>query len=206
MERRPLRPGTRRKGSPVAPAWPSGTPAVTTSSVLPPPSSAKPSRPAQSAPDISGYEVASRYIPAEGRVAGDWFDVARLPSGQFVVGIGDVGGHGINAASLMAQLRNAARGLAIGGAGPEDIIRGLAELTLMDDAHGFATALYGSLDPDEGSFFWSSAGHIPPLIFGSGFASWLSYAQHPPLGVQMVSKPRLNRHQRHAGRGARPHY
>ena len=103
-------------------------------------------------PQVSGYEVASRYIPAEGRVAGDWFDVARLPSGKFLVGIGDVGGHGISAASLMAQLRNAARGLAIGGAGPGDIIRGLAELTLMDDAHGFATALYGSLDLDEGSF------------------------------------------------------
>ena len=146
-------------------------------------------------PQVSGYEVASRYIPAEGRVAGDWFDVARLPSGQFVVGIGDVGGHGIDAASLMAQLRNAARGLAIGGAGPGDIIRGLAELTLMDDAHGFATALYGSLDPDEGSFLWSSAGHIPPLLFGSGFASWLAFAEHPPLGTQLVSKPPLRRHQ-----------
>ena len=146
-------------------------------------------------PDISGYEVASRYIPAEGRVAGDWFDVARLPSGSVLVGIGDVGGHGISAASLMAELRNAARGLAIGGGGPGDIIRGLDELTLMDDAHGFATALYGSLDPDDGSFLWSSAGHIPPLLFGSGFASWLAFAEHPPLGVQMVSEPRVSRHQ-----------
>jgi GAF domain-containing protein len=146
-------------------------------------------------PQVLGYEVASRYIPAEGRVAGDWFDVARLPSGKFVVGIGDVGGHGISAASLMAQLRNAARGLAIGGVGPGDIIRGLAELTLMDDAHGFATALYGSLDPDEGTFLWSSAGHIPPLLFGSGFASWLAFAEHPPLGAQLLNKPSVRRHQ-----------
>ena len=146
-------------------------------------------------PQVSGYEVASRYIPAEGRVAGDWFDVARLPSGKFLVGIGDVGGHGISAASLMAQLRNAARGLAIGGGGPGEIIRGLAELTLMDDAHGFATALYGSLSPDEGSFLWSSAGHIPPLLFGSGFASWLAFAEHPPLGVQLVNEPAVRRQQ-----------
>jgi serine phosphatase RsbU (regulator of sigma subunit) len=121
--------------------------------------------------------------------------VARLPSGKFLVGIGDVGGHGISAASLMAQLRNAARGLAIGGAGPGEIIRGLAELTLMDDAHGFATALYGSLSPDEGSFLWSSAGHIPPLLFGSGFASWLAFAEHPPLGVQLVNEPAVRRQQ-----------
>jgi serine phosphatase RsbU (regulator of sigma subunit) len=95
----------------------------------------------------------------------------------------------------MAQLRNAARGLAIAGRGPGDIIRGLDELTLMDDAHGFATALYGSLDPKEGRLLWSSAGHIPPLIFGPGVASWLSFAEHPPLGAQMVSQPPVSRHQ-----------
>ncbi len=152
-------------------------------------------------PQVSGYEVASRYIPAEGRVAGDWFDVARLPSGKFLVGIGDVGGHGISAASLMAELRNAARGLAIGGVGPGCIIRGLAELTLMDDAHGFATALYGSLEPDEGDFLWSSAGHIPPLLFGSGFASWLAFAEHPPLGTQLVNEPPVRRHQIEPAKG-----
>ena len=65
----------------------------------------------------------------------------------------------------------------------------------MDDAHGFATALYASLDPKDGSLLWSSAGHIPPLIFGARVASWLSYAEHPPLGVQMVSEPRVSRHQ-----------
>ena len=97
---------------------------------------------------------------------GDWFEAARLPSGRFLVGIGDVGGHGISAASLMAQLRNVARGLAIAGCEPGDIIRGLDQLTLMDDADGFATALYGSLDTREGSLSWSSAGHIPPLTFG----------------------------------------
>ncbi len=140
-------------------------------------------------PEIPGYEVASRYIPAEGRVAGDWFEVSRLPSGRFLVGIGDVGGHGISAASLMAQLRNAARGLAIGGSGLGDIIRGLDELTLMDDAHGFATALYGSLDPKDGSLLWSSAGHIPPLTFGAGMASWLSFAEHPPLGPRWLASP-----------------
>lgn len=65
----------------------------------------------------------------------------------------------------------------------------------MDDAHGFATTLHGSLDPREGSLSWSSAGHIPPLTFGAGMASWLSFAEHPPLGAQMVSDPRVNRHQ-----------
>jgi serine phosphatase RsbU (regulator of sigma subunit) len=88
----------------------------------------------------------------------------------------------------MAQLRNAARGLAVGGGGPAHIIHGLAELTFMDEAHGFATALYGLLYPDEGTFLWSSAGHIPPLVFGGGSAHWLSFAEHPPLGCGGVRR------------------
>ncbi|HTT90547.1 MAG TPA: SpoIIE family protein phosphatase [Acidimicrobiales bacterium] len=134
---------------------------------------------------IPGYDIASRYIPAQGGVAGDWFDVAPLPDGRFLLGIGDVGGHGIAAASLMAQLRNAARGLAVGGGGPRHIIHGLAELTFMDEAHGFATALYGLLYPADGAFRWSSAGHIPPLVFDDGSAHWLSFAEHPPFGVPL---------------------
>ena len=58
---------------------------------------------------MGGYHAATRYIPAEGHVAGDWFDVAQLPSGAFLVGVGDVGGHRLPAASLMLQLRNATR-------------------------------------------------------------------------------------------------
>ena len=146
-------------------------------------------------PDVAGYETATRYIPAEGRVAGDWFDVAQLPNGAFLVGVGDVGGHGLPAASLMLQLRNAARGLAIGGGGPADVIHGLAQLTLMDQAHGYATALYGLLEPQQGRLEWSSAGHIPPLAFGRGSARWLSFAEHPPFGLPTPKAPREHYHQ-----------
>ncbi len=146
-------------------------------------------------PDVAGYETATRYIPAGGRVAGDWFDVAQLPNGAFLVGVGDVGGHGLPAASLMLQLRNAARGLAIGGGGPADVIHGLAQLTLMDQAHGYATAFYGLLEPQQGRLEWSSAGHIPPLAFGRGSAQWLSFAEHPPFGLPTPKAPREHYHQ-----------
>ena len=146
-------------------------------------------------PDVAGYQAAARYIPAEGRVAGDWFDLVRLPSGRFLVGVGDVGGHGLPAASLMLQLRHAARGLAIAGARPAQVVHGLAQLTLMDEAHGFATALYGLLEPERGRLKWSSAGHIPPLTFGPGTARWLSFAEHPPFGVPTISAAVEHRHQ-----------
>jgi hypothetical protein len=40
-------------------------------------------------PEVAGYQAATRYIPAEGRVAGDWFDVAQLPGGAFLVRVGE---------------------------------------------------------------------------------------------------------------------
>jgi GAF domain-containing protein len=152
-------------------------------------------------PSVAGYESAARYIPAEGRVAGDWFDVAQLPSGDFLVGVGDVGGHGLPAASLMLQLRNAARGVFIGGGGPAEVIKGLAQLTFMDEAHGYATALYGILDAEHGGLRWSSAGHIPPLVFGPGTAWWLSFADHPPFGVPAAAAPKEHRHHLGPGEG-----
>jgi GAF domain-containing protein len=140
-------------------------------------------------PRVPGYEVAARFVPADGRVAGDWFDVLPLPWGPFLFGVGDVGGHGIRAAALMTQLRNAARGLALAGSSPGRILHGLAQLTRIDAAQGFATSLYGLLEPDEGLVRWSSAGHLPPLAFDDGNARWLELADHPPFGLPARSAP-----------------
>lgn len=52
-------------------------------------------------------EVASRYLPSDthGGVGGDWFDVIPLPDARVVLVVGDVVGHGINAAAAMGRLR-----------------------------------------------------------------------------------------------------
>jgi GAF domain-containing protein len=134
------------------------------------------------APSIPGFETATRYLPAGAQVAGDWFDVFHLPSGRYLIGVGDAAGHGIQAASLMAQLRNAARGLAINGDPPSRILHGLGLLTVEDDPESLATAIYATLEPSEGSIVWASAGHIPPLLFGPAGARPLPPADCPPLG------------------------
>ena len=64
---------------------------------------------------IPMFDTASRYLPSGAAVAGDWFDIIRIAPDRYLVGVGDAAGHGIEAASLMAELRNAARGLAIRG-------------------------------------------------------------------------------------------
>jgi hypothetical protein len=53
-------------------------------------------------PACPGVEFAARYVTAEHRtVGGDWYDVFTLPSGQLWVVIGDVAGHGLEAAVIM---------------------------------------------------------------------------------------------------------
>jgi GAF domain-containing protein len=133
-------------------------------------------------PAIPGYEVAARYLPAGGRVAGDWYDVVPLPSGRYLVGIGDAGGHDIRAASLMGQLRNSARGLAMTGLSPAAVLDGLQLLTVEDGPDSFATAAYGVLDPATHAVRWAIAGHLPPLVFGPDGARFLARAGGAPLG------------------------
>lgn len=134
-------------------------------------------------PKLPGYGVAARYLPAGDPVAGDWYDVLGLPSGDYLIGLGDVGGHGVEAASTMAEFRNAARGMAITGTFPARIIDGLAVLAESQDIDLYATAVYGVLEPEAGRFAWSSAGHLPVVSFDHRGVTIERRPQRPPIGT-----------------------
>jgi serine phosphatase RsbU (regulator of sigma subunit)/uncharacterized protein YigA (DUF484 family) len=134
-------------------------------------------------PVVPGFSAAARYIPTGGPVAGDWFEVSRLPTGDFLIGVGDAAGHGVEATSLMALLRSAAQGLAVAGHGPAGVLEGLNKLVAEHEDEGFATALYSCLDVSSGKLQWSSAGHIPPLWFHDRDAQFISAPANPPLGL-----------------------
>ncbi|MYW17874.1 SpoIIE family protein phosphatase, partial [Streptomyces sp. SID2955] len=80
--------------------------------------------PTQAPLRVPGLQVAVRYRPAETEhlVGGDWYDAVVLPSGLVLLCVGDVAGHGIEAATSMVVLRNALRGLAVTGAGPGQLL------------------------------------------------------------------------------------
>ena len=65
-------------------------------------------------PTVPGFEFAARYVAAqEGlEIGGDWYDAFEIPDGQIMLTIGDISGHGLRAARLMAKLRHAARAYA----------------------------------------------------------------------------------------------
>jgi hypothetical protein len=74
--------------------------------------------------DLPGLRAVVRYLPATrgSRVGGDWYITAAMPTGQVLIAIGDVAGHGLAAAAGMARLRGALAGLAITGAPPERLV------------------------------------------------------------------------------------
>ena len=64
-------------------------------------------------PAVPGVEIAARYVPGDGRVGGDWYDVFTLPSGELCLVMGDVAGSGLEAAVIMGRMRSALRAYAL---------------------------------------------------------------------------------------------
>ncbi|MFE5679816.1 SpoIIE family protein phosphatase [Streptomyces erythrochromogenes] len=128
-----------------------------------------PTPPAVEAP---GMRVAVRYRPAETEslVGGDWYDTVVLPSGLIMLSVGDVAGHGIEAATGMVVLRNALRGLAVTGAGPGQLLSWLNTVTHHLAKHVTATAVCGLFDPSTRVLRWARAGHLPPVLVRGGRA------------------------------------
>lgn len=133
-------------------------------------------------PDIQvmpGIDVAARYRQARSTVGGDWFDVVPLDAGWALV-VGDVGGHGLPAATLMAQYRNALRAYLLQGDAPATAIEKLHHLSqLLPES--FATVLAGTLRRD-GSLRLATAGHFPPIVLRDGVARYVEMRAELPLG------------------------
>jgi serine phosphatase RsbU (regulator of sigma subunit) len=119
--------------------------------------------------DLSGLEVTVGYVPAERvvRVGGDWYHAQTLPDGQVLLAVGDVAGHGLEAASGMAHLRFAlVAWLSIGLRDPGVLLGHMNRLCRQLDIT--ATAIIGRYDPATRVLSWARAGHLPPLLARAG--------------------------------------
>ncbi len=114
----------------------------------------------------AGLEIAHRYLPGSDMavVGGDWFDVIALSGGRVALVVGDVMGHGIQAASAMGQLRTAVRTLAAVDLPPAEVLAHLDDLMPDIDDSLFATCVYAVYDPATQQCSISRAGHVPPLV------------------------------------------
>ncbi|MGW2723162.1 SpoIIE family protein phosphatase [Streptomyces sp. NPDC001492] len=110
-------------------------------------------------------ETTGRYLPGtQGmEVGGDWYDVVEAGDGLALV-IGDVQGHGVQAAATMGQLRSAVRAFALGDRPPDEVMSGTNHLLIDLDPGQFASCCYIRLDPASGLARAARAGHPPPLL------------------------------------------
>ncbi len=112
-----------------------------------------------------GLDVAARCLPASGQiVGGDWYDLIALPAGRSGLIVGDVMGHGPEAAAVMAQLRAAAHALAQLDLQPAELLGHLDQVTATLRRPMLATCVYAIIDPASQSCTLSAAGHLPPVL------------------------------------------
>ncbi|MFJ7280570.1 SpoIIE family protein phosphatase [Kitasatospora sp. NPDC098663] len=131
--------------------------------------------PSRGPAELFDLRVAVRYRPAETDhlVGGDWYDAVTLPSGHVLLCVGDIAGHGIEAATGMVALRNALRGLAATGAGPAQLLTWLNSVTHHLTDNVTATAVCALYDPATRRLRWARAGHLPPVLLRDGTANTL---------------------------------
>ena len=114
-------------------------------------------------PDIkfaASYSAASE----SQRVGGDFYDAFELPDGRVALTIGDVTGHGLEAAVIMGEIRQALRAASFESANPAAILDRASQLLIASGRTVFVTAIFGLLDRVTGRFVYATAGHPPPLV------------------------------------------
>jgi hypothetical protein len=135
---------------------------------------------------LAGLSFATRYLPADEPVAvgGDWYDAIPLPGGEVGLIIGDVAGHGLPAATVMASLRAALRAFATVEACPARILTRLNDYTCLFKPDAFATVFVAIVDATSEQLRYASAGHPPALVVTpAGPTQILAGALGPPLGL-----------------------
>ena len=137
--------------------------------------------------DLPGLRVAVRYLPAEraSRVGGDWFHAATARDGSVILAVGDVSGHGVQAAATMAQLRHALAALAVTiTAQPAELLSHLNDLLYRGGlTAATATMVIARYHPGTATLRWAQAGHPAPLRSRNGTTSRLPRPAGPLLGA-----------------------
>ncbi|RPF38103.1 serine phosphatase RsbU (regulator of sigma subunit) [Streptomyces sp. TLI_185] len=145
-------------------------------------------------PDLARHsDVAVRYLPATGslNVCGDWYDMVNLSDGRFAVAVGDVVGHGLEAAAVMGMLRSALSAAIRALESPARALEVLGLYARSVDGALNTTAVKALVDPRSQLIIYSNAGHPPPVLMDpDGICDLLDKATDPPLGARPQHVPR----------------
>ncbi|NSC20600.1 SpoIIE family protein phosphatase [Streptomyces albus subsp. chlorinus] len=131
--------------------------------------------------------IAVRYLPATGtlNVCGDWYDVTDSREGRFAAAVGDVVGHGLEAAAVMGMLRSALSAAMRTTDRPARALQVLGLYAGSVEGAMNATAVKVMVDSPNHLLTYSSAGHPPPILrHADGTCELLDQATDPPLATR----------------------
>ncbi len=140
-------------------------------------------------PALPTVRFSATYVPAteEAKVGGDWYDALELPANRILFAVGDVAGHGIDAAVTMNQARQSLISCALLSFDPASVLTRVNAELFRQNAR-MVTAVVGYADSQTYEFVYSTAGHPPPVIVEPGRAPRLLDFGSVPLGI--IADPR----------------
>ena len=120
-------------------------------------------------PTVPGLRFDACYVPAfEGAdVGGDWYDVFSISDRLLGVSIGDVTGHGLRAATIMGQARQALRTASYVDNDPAAVLSCVNRL-FCRESNVLITAFFATMDLFDGTLRYALAGHPPPMYVRTG--------------------------------------
>lgn len=134
-------------------------------------------------PRVPGYEFEVRYVPAsdQAEIGGDFYEICRLED-RLVVAVGDVAGHSLHAATVMAEMRHATRAYLAEGHPHATVLHRLDQLLLLMIPNETTTMCLVDIDIPTGRVRLANAGHPPALLVSGGRAEFVRH-RSPLLGI-----------------------
>ena len=127
------------------------------------------------APQAEGLDIAGKCIYCD-ETGGDYYDFLEFSEleGRLGVVVGDVAGHGIGAALIMATVRSLLRSRITQPGTLAEVITDVNRLLCLDTAHSasFMTLFFMLADRVKGKINWVRAGHDPAIIYDAAADSF----------------------------------
>lgn len=135
-------------------------------------------------PELSTVRLSAKYVPAteEAKVGGDWYDALQLPDDRIFFAVGDVAGHGIEAAVAMNRARQILTSCALIDPNPGTVLQRVNS-ELLTTTTPMITAVVGLVDARNLEFTYAIAGHPPPVLIEPAQNARFLDGGSLPLGV-----------------------
>jgi serine phosphatase RsbU (regulator of sigma subunit) len=141
----------------------------------------------------AGYSMCGRVLPAE-ETGGDYFDFFRTRDNKLAMAVGDVSGHGIGSALIMAAARAYLRAYCHSSSSPRDVLRRVNRSLGGDiSSDMFMSMFLCVLDPNTRDFHYANAGHTRPILLHGGT---LEIEDYRVTGVALGVEPETDYEER----------